>query len=128
MGRIILSIKGDEKLLAKKYRLRKNIDFRRIYRSAKSIANDYLVLYIKKNNKNSDTRIGFSISKKIGKAHQRNHLKRQLREIVRRKVNNFKSGYDLIFIARQKIKGKSFKDVEEKMESLLVKGKIYNDK
>ncbi|MFZ7102985.1 MAG: ribonuclease P protein component [Peptococcaceae bacterium] len=115
-------------MLKKKYRLRKNIDFRRIYKSSKSIANDLLVLYIKKNNQNKETRIGFSISKKIGKANERNYLKRQLREIVRKKILKIKEGYDLIFIARQKIKGKSFQDVEEKMESLLLKGRLYNDK
>ncbi|MDK2822992.1 MAG: ribonuclease protein component [Clostridia bacterium] len=111
-------------MLPKKYRLRKNIDFRRIYKSSKSIANQYLVLYIKKNREVNNTRIGFSISKKIGKANERNYLKRQLREIARKNIKKIKPGYDLIFIARQKIKGKSYHDVEENMESLLIKGRL----
>ncbi|KJS20013.1 MAG: hypothetical protein VR72_16360 [Clostridiaceae bacterium BRH_c20a] len=115
-------------MLPKKFRLRKNIDFRRIYRSSKSIANQDLVLYIKKNNYSNDTRIGFSISKKLGKANERNLLKRQFREVIRNKIEHLKPGYDLIFIARQKIKGKSYSDVEKSMEFLLVKGRVVNDK
>jgi len=119
---------GDDLMLPKKFRLRKNLDFRRIYRSSKSIANQDLVLYIKKNNNSNNIRIGFSISKKIGKANQRNLLKRQLREVVRKKIELLKPGYDLIFIARQKIKGKSYYDVEKSMEFLLKKGRVLNDK
>jgi len=114
-------------MLPKKYRLRKNVDFRKIYRSSKSIADPYLVLYMKKNNNPNNIRLGFSISKKIGKAHERNHLKRQLREIARKNLKNLKPGFDLIFIARQKIKGKSYRDVEKSMESLLIKGRLLND-
>jgi len=115
-------------MLPKNFRLRKNLDFRRIYRSSKSIANQDLVLYIKKNYYSNNTRIGFSISKKIGKANERNLLKRQLREVIRKKVEQLKPGYDLIFIARQKIKGKRYCDVEKSIEFLLVKGRVINDK
>jgi len=113
-------------MLPKNYRLRKNIEFRKIYKKGKSIASKYLVLYIKNNGLNK-TRIGFSISKKIGKANKRNCLKRQLREIVRKNLTLIKPGYDLIFIARQKIKGVSYRDVEENIKSLLSKGRIIND-
>ena len=54
-------------MLKKEYRLRKNADFRKVYRSAKSVSTKYLVLYPKVK-KGEGIRIGFSISKKIGKA------------------------------------------------------------
>ncbi|MFZ5945037.1 MAG: ribonuclease P protein component [Bacillota bacterium] len=115
-------------MLPKKYRLRKNLEFRRIYRSSKSIANEFLVLYIKRNKLNQNTRVGFSISKKIGKANERNYLKRVFREIIKKNLALIEPQYDLIFLARQKIKGKSYKDVEESMESLLKKGKLLYDR
>ncbi|NLZ53943.1 MAG: ribonuclease P protein component, partial [Thermoanaerobacteraceae bacterium] len=37
-------------MLPRKFRLCKNKDFRIIYRSGKSISNQFLVLYIRKNN------------------------------------------------------------------------------
>lgn len=113
-------------MLPKKFRLRKNNEFRQIYKKSHSIADPYLVLYYRQNNSNN-IRFGFSISKKLGKAHYRNHLKRQLREIARKNINNIKPGFDLIFIARQKIKGKSYQDVEKSMKYLLKKGRLLND-
>lgn len=50
-------------MLKKEYRLRKNADFRKVYRSAKSVSTKYLVLYPKVR-KGESIRIGFSISKK----------------------------------------------------------------
>lgn len=122
-----LDYKGRIVLLPKKFRLRKNIDFRKTYKRGKSLATRNLVMYIKKNNL-KDSRIGFSISKKIGKAHIRNKLKRQLREIIRKKIPLIKKGYDIIFIARQGIKFSSFKDMEKDIMFLLKKGKILNEK
>jgi ribonuclease P protein component len=110
-------------LLPRKFRLCKNKDFRIIYRSGKSISNQFLVLYIRKNNIN-ETRIGFSISKKIGKANERNLLKRQLREITRKFLPLIKSGYDLVFVARQRIKGLDYGNLEKSVKLLLDKGKI----
>lgn len=118
---------GVDKLLPKKYRLRENSDFKRIYKTSHSISDSNLVLYYRKNNR-SNTRLGFSISKKIGKAHERNLLKRQMREIARKNINNLLPGFDLIFIARQKIKGKSYHDVEKSMVYLFNKGRLINDK
>jgi len=112
-------------LLPKKYRLRKDRDFRRIYKKSQSLADSYFVLYFRKNN-SENIRIGFSISKKLGKAHERNLLKRQMREVARKNIGNITPGFDLIFIARQKIKGKSYQDVEKSMENLLKKGRLIN--
>ena len=53
-------------MLKKEYRLRKNADFRKVYRSAKSVSTKYLVLY-PKTRKGTGIRVGFSISKKWGK-------------------------------------------------------------
>lgn len=54
------------------YRLKKNNEFRLVYRRGKSLANDLLVLYRYKNNRNKDkenlpyNKIGISVSKKVG--------------------------------------------------------------
>ena len=80
-------------------RLRQRRDFKRIYQRGKSLALPCFVLYWYKNPKN-ETRIGFSVSKKIGKAVARNHLKRRLRAIAKEQLTKFPSGYDYIFIVR----------------------------
>lgn len=44
------------------------------------------------------SRVGFSVSKRVGKAVVRNRVKRRLREIVRRR--NLVEGMDIVFTAR----------------------------
>lgn len=113
-------------MIPKTYRLRKNSDFRITYKYGKSLATKNLVLYIRKN-RLEESRIGFSISKKIGKANERNHIKRRCREILRHKLPDLKSGYDLIFIARIRIKELDFQGLDKNINYLLKKGRLFNE-
>lgn len=114
-------------MLPKEYRLRRNSDFRRIYRQqGKSYSTKYLVLYPKKN-KLLVSRIGFSVSKKIGKAHVRNYYKRRLREISRHYFNAILPGYDLIFLARVAINEADFHQLQKDMKYLLKKSGVWCD-
>ncbi len=90
-------------MLKKVYRLRKRRDFRRTYQKGKILKTRYFVLYWRPNGL-KNYRIGFSVSKKLGSAVIRNRVKRQLREICRRKAADFVPGFDYIFIARFGIK------------------------
>lgn len=115
-------------------RLKKNVQFRNVYRRGKSISNDKLVLYIMKNNKNRDesnalfNKVGFSVSKKVGKSVVRSRVKRLMVESFRLNSYKIKEGYDFVFIARVSIKDKSFSDVEKSMMNLFNKaGLIKNE-
>jgi len=110
-------------LLAGDNRLKKRKDFKKVYAKGKTSANKYLVAYVLNNNHNT-IRIGFSVSKKIGNAVERNKIKRVLREICRLNIHKFISGIDVIFIARSKIKGISYSKVEKELLKLADKGKI----
>lgn len=89
-------------MLPEENRLRHAKDFLRVYRQGRAKANNVLVLYRLPNG--LDTyRFGFSISKKIGKAHCRNRYKRRLSEMVRLHRSTFKPGYDMILVARKPI-------------------------
>lgn len=113
-------------MLPKKYRLRKNADFRRIYRSAKSISTRYLVLYPKLN-RSETIRIGFSLSKKVGKANVRNCYKRRLREIIRHNLKHIKPGCDLIFLARVPVTEIGYQELEKNVKHLLKKSGVWID-
>lgn len=105
-------------MLNKKFRLKKKGEFSKAYKQGHSKANPYLVIYYFKRTK-KEIRVGFSVSKKIGNAVVRNKIKRRLREAIKPYINKILPSYDIIFIARHKIKGISFKDVEKNMVSLL---------
>ena len=102
--------------------IKKNSTFKKIYSQGKSSATQFLVLYWLNNSKEIN-RFGFSISKKVGKAVQRNKLRRRLKEILRleEKKYNIERGFDIILIARQDSPSLSFKKLKVEVTLLLKK-------
>lgn len=111
--------------MKKANRLRKDRDFRRVYRRGRSLSNRYLVLIYKKNGL-EDTRIGFSISKKFGKAVERNRIKRQLRSICREYLPDLKRGYDMVFVVRAESKQADYNELKSAVYELLKKARLYS--
>lgn len=93
-------------MLPRAARLRKNRDFQAVYRVRRSWATPHLVLYVRAlpGCEPGRTRLGFVISKKIAKrAHDRNRLKRRLREICRAglaSADGTGRSWDALFVAR----------------------------
>ena len=81
--------------------LKENKDFRRLYHRGKSYVSPVLVTYVMKNRK-AGLRIGFTTSKKIGIAVQRNRSRRIMREAFRLIAPELNTGYDFVFVARGK--------------------------
>lgn len=65
------------------------------------------------------SRFGFVVSKRLGKAVQRNRIKRRMREATRLCASQIKPGFDLVFIARQPINQASYSEIERFLEQLL---------
>lgn len=112
--------------MRKEYRLTANKDYREVYTRGSSAANRYLVVYYLKTDEEYP-RIGFSVSRKIGSAVVRNRIRRLLKEAVRRNEAKIKHGYDIVFIARQPIKGKSFHGVEKAFIDILLKAGLLQN-
>ena len=113
------------------YRLKKNFEFKIVYRRGKSVANELLVMYMLKNKRNRDNennpynRLGVSVSKKVGNSVVRSRSKRLISESFRLNYNNILKGYDFIFIARNPIVDKNYFDVEKSMKNLIKKAGLY---
>lgn len=105
-------------------RLKKNIDFKNVYKKGKSIPDKYLVIYFFRNNSNV-TRVGFTASKKVGNSVMRNRARRLMKESFRNNNSNLKDGYDIVFIARVAIKDASYNDVEKSIRRVMKKAKIH---
>ena len=79
--------------------VKENYVFRRIYRKGKSSVQPCLVVYCQKNRQGA-TRLGVTVSTKLGHAVVRNRVRRRLREIVRHNASSLPSGYDIVAVAR----------------------------
>lgn len=107
--------------------LKKDSDFRKVYKHGKSFANRNLVMYIL-DNKSDSTRVGISVSKKVGNAINRNKVRRRIREGFRLIGDEYiKSGYDIVFIARIASKECEYKDIEKSVKYLINKAQILKD-
>ena len=82
--------------MKKEYRVKKSQDFDNIIRKKQSFANRQFVIYYQEN-KLDHMRLGISVSKKLGKAHERNKLKRYVRESFKTR-KDFLKNYDIIII------------------------------
>ena len=80
----------------KKFRLLSVRDFEELKVGSSSYKKAALIVYYKKNSFNQ-SRIGLSVPKKIGKSHDRNRLKRLMREFYRTSPYKF-LGYDILFV------------------------------
>lgn len=105
------------------HRLKKDKQFSYIYKKGKKKStNNFTLFYLA--SKFENYKIGYSISKKQGKACKRNKLKRRLKEIVR-KNNLAKNYFNYIILARENSSQLEFKDIEK--EIILLFKKFYKE-
>ena len=105
--------------------LKLNHIFRRLYATS-GHANGYLVLYARKN-RTGCNRVGITVSKKLGKAHVRNRVRRRFREVYRLNEEKFQPGWDIVVVARSRCIGASFQKLTQAYLSLAEKAGILRD-
>lgn len=105
--------------------LKLNHIFRRLYHTS-GHADAYLVLYARKNRTQSN-RVGITVSKKLGKAHVRNRVRRRLREVYRLHEAKFKPGWDIVVVARSKAVDAPFDKLTASYLALAAKAGILGE-
>ena len=103
------------------HRLKKNSQFNYIYRKGQRAVTKHFVLFIVKS-RYPNYKIGYAISKKIGKAWKRNLLRRRLKEIVRLNMLT-ENGKNYILQAKEGAGDIEFKELEREVISLFEKSK-----
>ena len=91
--------------------LKKNEQFREVYKKGKSLANKYLVVYVLENNQERNY-LGISVSKKVGNSVVRHRVKRLIRESHRLTRHQIADGYDIVVIARNEAANRNYHDIE----------------
>jgi ribonuclease P protein component len=100
-------------------RLRSAADFSRVReRAPRAWTHPLLVLYAAPNDL-PHTRVGITVSRRVGKAVVRNRVRRRIREAARLALPRLVSGHDVVFIARPAAAGADWPGVKTAVEATL---------
>jgi ribonuclease P protein component len=104
--------------LRREYSLRRNKEFRYVYKRGKSVSDRNLMLiYVV--TKTPHLKVGFSVSKKLGNSVQRNKLKRRMKEAFFSMLGNLSQNCLLIFIPRESARDMEYGDIVLSIGGLL---------
>jgi len=99
-------------------------EYSHVYSTGKSWHSNPVVLKAVPNGL-PQTRYGYSVSKKVGKAVVRNRVKRLLREITR--LTPVKPGWDIVLIARSAAAEGNYSGLRRSVTELLTRAKIMEN-
>lgn len=94
--------------------------FNNIIKNGNYIKNPYFVIYSSKKEEPA-INFGIAISNKVGKAHIRNKLKRQVRSIIDNNRNLFKNNNNYIIMIRRSCSEAKYHELEQALIDLLNK-------
>lgn len=92
--------------------LRKKGDFKKAFEQGSKFSSKNLVVYSRRNGL-ATTRIGLSVSKKIGNAVVRNRIRRRFREVLRLCLADKRLLYDFVLVARAAAADAEFDDIKK---------------
>jgi len=111
--------------MKKTFTLTKNYEFTRVYKKGRFYVGKYITLYVIPNNINVN-RLGITVSKKVGKSVTRNRIRRLIKENYRLFEDYIKSGYSIVFVAREFTNMPGYFEIKKEMKYLLKKMNIFD--
>jgi ribonuclease P protein component len=105
------------------FRLRRHADFVRAYAAARKRQSASMSWFLAPQSldgpRSLPARVGLTVGKVIGKAHERNRIKRRMREALRRHVHLLPAGFDLILHPRRTVLTVEFSQLEAEIVRIL---------
>ncbi|RBW69149.1 ribonuclease P protein component [Bacillus taeanensis] len=109
----------------KKYRIKKNDEFQKVFKAGSSFANRQFVLYVLDKPEQDHFRIGLSVSKRIGNAVTRNRVKRLIREVFSQIQDHLDMHKDYVVIARKPSSDMDFHQTKSSLIHVCKRAKVY---
>jgi ribonuclease P protein component len=106
-------------------RLRKHADYQRAYAASRKKQSASMSWFLAPQSDNhAAPRVGLTAGKVLGKAHERNRIKRRMREALRRHVELLPQGCDLILHPRRSVLELEFPKLEAEIVRVLVQANV----
>ena len=112
--------------MKKSFRVKREKDFKSIFKDGTSFANRKFVVYQLENQQNH-FRVGLSVSKKLGNAVTRNQIKRRIRHILQSVKGSLVEHVDFVVIARKGVETLEYAEMEKNLLHVLKLSKIYQE-
>lgn len=101
-------------------RLRKHADYQRAYAAARKRQSASMSWFLAPQAQlEPSARVGLTAGKVLGKAHDRNRIKRRMREVLRRHIDLLPPGFDLILHPRRSVLTLEFAKLEAEVVRIL---------
>jgi ribonuclease P protein component len=98
--------------------LRNATDFKSAYqKGAKRTSRSFVVFALP--NGLAESRFGLTTPRKLGKAHDRNRIRRRVREIIRAAGGSIPAGFDWVINPRRSVLDQPFADLRSELLKLL---------
>ncbi len=107
----------------RRYRLTDSDRFREVREAGSSFSHPLLILCVLSNEMDA-SRAGFTASRRVGKAVDRNRARRRMREAVRLMWDLVEPGWDMVWIARPTLNQAPFVEVQAACARLLARAGI----
>jgi ribonuclease P protein component len=112
-------------------RLRKHADYQRAYASSHKHHSASMSWFLASHAQYCEApspRVGLTAGKVVGKAHERNRIKRRMREALRRHTDLFPAGCDLILHPRRSVLTMDFRKLEAEIVRILLQAQAEVDR
>ena len=108
--------------------IKRRHDFKILFSKGKIVYGKNITLYFMKNKKTING-LGIAVSKKSGKAVDRNRIKRLIRENYKISEEKLSTGYNILFSVNKKcqIDKINFYEVKKEMETELKKAELWKE-
>jgi len=99
--------------------LLRTADFKKVYAEGRRHSLDLLIAFARANGQ-TQSRIGFTLPRALGKAVDRNRMRRRLREAIREHLKDLGPGWDVVFHPRRGTMTAKFERMEEIVQKFLL--------
>ncbi|MHB8878378.1 MAG: ribonuclease P protein component [Myxococcaceae bacterium] len=101
----------------KSERLRKRREFLKVQDHGAKVSAGTLLALVQRND-SGVTRLGLTVSNKVGNSVVRNRIRRRLRELYRKRKASLPAGLDLVIIARGSAKDAGFEQLSRDFDAV----------